>query len=129
MPAAAALKVFLVDDQVSMRVLIRQALQAIGIRHIREQSSAEAALPELQAERANLILSDHNMKGMSGLDFLSAIRADPNLAKTPFIMLTGAADREVVTKAIALGVNNYIVKPFTTAVLKQKIEQCFGSLT
>ena len=60
---------------------------------------------------------------------LRAIRTDEVLAKTVFIMLTGSSDREIVQKAAALGVNNYLVKPFAPAALKEKIERVFGALT
>jgi two-component system chemotaxis response regulator CheY len=51
------------------------------------------------------------------------------IGKTVFIMLTGSSDREVVQKAAALGVNNYLVKPFAPASLKDKIERVFGPLS
>ena len=75
------------------------------------------------------IISDYNMPGMDGLDLLAAVRGDTVINKTVFIMLTGSADREIVQKAAALGVNDYLVKPFAPAALKEKIERVFGALT
>jgi two-component system chemotaxis response regulator CheY len=69
------------------------------------------------------------MPEMDGLQFLEAVRGDPVIGKTVFIMLTGSADKEIVQKAAALGVNNYVVKPFAPAALKEKIERVFGELT
>ena len=69
------------------------------------------------------------MPDMDGLQFLEEVRKDPLIGKTVFIMLTGSADKEVVQKAAALGVNNYVVKPFSPATLKEKIERVFGELT
>jgi two-component system chemotaxis response regulator CheY len=66
---------------------------------------------------------------MDGLEFLKQVRADPVIGKTVFIMLTGSADKELVQTAAANGVNNYIVKPFAPAALKDKIERVFGELT
>jgi len=66
---------------------------------------------------------------MDGLEFLKAVRADPVIGKTVFIMLTGSSEKSVVQKAAELGVNNYVVKPFAPAALKEKIERVFGELS
>jgi len=129
MPAAAAIKVMVVDDQTSMRAMVRRALQDLGFKDIRDKPSAPEALQSVRSDRVHLILSDFNMPDMDGLQFLEQVRADPVIGKTVFIMLTGSSDREVVQKAAALGVNNYIVKPFAPAALKEKIERVFGELT
>jgi two-component system, chemotaxis family, chemotaxis protein CheY len=129
MPAASAIKVMVVDDQTSMRAMIRRTLQDLGFRDIRDKPSAVEALPAIKADRVHLVISDYNMPDMDGLQFLEAVRADAVIGKTVFIMLTGSADREVVQKAAALGVNNYVVKPFAPAALKEKIERVFGELS
>jgi two-component system chemotaxis response regulator CheY len=77
----------------------------------------------------HLVISDLNMPIMDGLALLSAVRAEPRLSNTAFIMLTSSGDAEQVKQAIALGVNNYLVKPFTIGTLKRKIESVFGPLT
>lgn len=129
MPAASAIKVMVVDDQTSMRAMIRRTLQDLGFKDVRDKSGAVEALAAVKADRVHLIISDYNMPDMDGLEFLQAVRADPVIGKTVFIMLTGSADRELVQKAAALGVNNYVVKPFAPAALKEKIERVFGELT
>jgi two-component system chemotaxis response regulator CheY len=129
MPAASAIKVMIVDDQASMRAMIRRALQDLGFKDIRDKAGAVEALPAVRSDRVHLIISDYNMPDMDGLTFLEAVRADPVIGKTVFIMLTGSADRDLVQKAAALGVNNYVVKPFAPAALKEKIERVFGELT
>jgi len=128
MPAAAAIKVMVVDDQTSMRAMIRRALQDLGFKDIRDKGAATEALAAIKADRVHLVISDYNMPEMDGLEFLEAVRQDPVIGKTVFIMLTGSADKEVVQKAAALGVNNYVVKPFAPAALKEKIERVFGEL-
>lgn len=129
MPAAAAIKVMVVDDQASMRAMIRRSLQDFGFEDVRDAPSAVEALTSVRTDRVHLIISDLNMPEMDGLQFLEEVRKDAVIGKTVFIMLTGSSDREVVQKAAALGVNNYLVKPFAPAALKEKIERVFGELT
>lgn len=129
MPAAAQIKVMVVDDQASMRAMIRRSLQDLGFRDVRDRGDAAEALEAVRSDRVHLIVSDYNMPDMDGLAFLEAVRRDPVIGKTVFIMLTGSADREVVQKAAALGVNNYLVKPFQPQALKDKIERVFGALS
>ena len=77
----------------------------------------------------HLVISDLNMPNMDGLELLRAVRAEPSIAKTAFILLTSRGESDLVRKAISLGVNNYITKPFTFGGLQQKIEAVFGPLT
>jgi len=118
-----------VDDQTSMRAMIRRALQDLGFKDVRDKPSAAEALQSVKNDRVHLIISDYNMPDMDGLEFLEAVRTDPVIGKTVFIMLTGSSDREIVQRAAALGVNNYVVKPFAPAALKEKIERVFGALS
>jgi len=129
MPAAAQIKVMVVDDQASMRAMIRRSLQDLGFKDVRDKGNAPEALAAIKSDRVHLIVSDYNMPFMDGLQFLEEVRGDPVIGKTVFIMLTGSSDREVVQKAASLGVNNYLVKPFAPAALKEKIERVFGELT
>jgi two-component system, chemotaxis family, chemotaxis protein CheY len=128
MPAAAKVKAIIVDDQLTMRSLVRSALQQIGVTDIREFPSAGEAFQDLKAKPAHVVFSDFNMPGMDGLEFLRAIRAEATTKATAFILLTGRADKELVQRAAQFGANNYMVKPFTVAILKQKLDQIFGVL-
>jgi two-component system, chemotaxis family, chemotaxis protein CheY len=129
MPAASALKVLVVDDQMTMRALVRSSLQQMGVTDINDAADGEAGLAALIAKPANLVISDFNMPKLDGLGFLRAIRSHAPISKTAFIMLTGRADKDLVARAAQFGVNNYISKPFTVAGLKEKIEEVFGALT
>jgi two-component system, chemotaxis family, chemotaxis protein CheY len=129
MPAAAAIKVLLVDDQLSMRALARAALQQIGFVDIADASDGEEAFRALLQKPVHLVISDFNMPKLDGLGLLRAIRSHEPVRGLAFIMLTGRADKELVQRAMQFGVNNYIVKPFTAAQLKSKIEEVFGALT
>jgi two-component system chemotaxis response regulator CheY len=129
MPVAAALKVLVVDDQLSMRQVTRMALEKIGVRLIHEAENGTAALAKAVAQPLDLIISDFNMPEMDGLGLLRAVRGHPAVRKLPFILITGRGDRELVVTAAQAGVNNYLVKPFTEAVLRQKVEEVMGKLS
>ena len=129
MPAAASLPVLIVDDQQTMRSLVRSGLQQLGFKDFKEAADGEAGLRALLTEGVKLVISDYNMPKLDGLGLLRAIRSHPPIRTTAFIMLTGRADKDLVARAVQFGVNNYLVKPFTVATLKEKIEAVFGPLT
>ena len=129
MPIASTLKVLIVDDQNSVRQMTRITLEELGIKTIHEAEEGKAAFAIATVQPIDLIISDFNMPEMDGLMLLRAVRGHAALRKLPFILLTGRGDRELVVKAAQAGVNNYLVKPFTTPILREKIEQVLGKLT
>jgi two-component system chemotaxis response regulator CheY len=129
MPNAVALKVLVVDDQESVRKMTSLILGEIGIRHIHEAENGKKAMEIASLQPIDLIISDYYMDGMDGLELLRAVRGHPVVRRVPFILLTGRGDRELVVKAAQAGVNNYLIKPFTAQVLRQKIEQVMGKLS
>ncbi|HWK95416.1 response regulator [Pseudolabrys sp. FHR47] len=129
MPVPGAIKVLVVDDQNSVRQMTRMALEEIGFRHIHEAENGVQAMETAAVQPLDLIISDYNMPEMDGLGLLRAVRGHPVARKVPFIMLTGRGDRELVVKAAQAGVNNYLVKPFTSAILRDKIEAVIGKLS
>ncbi|HYE42326.1 MAG TPA: response regulator [Caulobacteraceae bacterium] len=129
MPAASAITALIVDDQSSMRALIRTSLQQLGITQTREAADGELGLRAMIEKPAHLVISDFNMPNLDGLGLLRAVRAHAPTKGCAFIMLTGRADRDLVQRAVQFGVNNYLVKPFTVAQLKEKLEAVFGPLT
>ncbi len=129
MPAAAKLITGVVDDQATIRSLVQVTLNQIGIADVRQYPDGASALEKLRAQPVHVLFSDFNMPGMDGLELLRQIRADQAFSKMAFILLTGRADKELVQRAIQMGANNYLVKPFTAAQIKQKVEQVVGPLT
>ncbi|HTK35661.1 MAG TPA: response regulator [Caulobacteraceae bacterium] len=129
MPEARLLRVMVVDDQASMRALVRNSLADLGCRNVIECADGQDAVNELQHGSPNLIISDMTMPRLDGLSLLKIVRANPRLNKVGFIMLTSRADVELVKQAVALGVNNYLVKPFSLGGLRQKVEAVVGALT
>ncbi len=122
------LKVMVVDDQRTSRMLIRDALDQIGIQQVVFAVDGEEALKLMMATPCHIIISDFNMPKLDGLQLLKAIRTYPPTKKTPFIILTGRGDKELVQKAAGLGVNNFLVKPITVPVLQKTIEAVVGRL-
>ena len=129
MPAASALSVLIVDDQLTMRSLVRSGLNQIGVTNTREAGDGEEAVQSLVRRPVHLVITDYNMPKLDGLGLLRAIRTYEPIRNTAVIMLTGRADPELVQRAAQFGVNNYLVKPFTVATLRGKIEDVFGALT
>ena len=124
----AQLKVMVVDDQRTSRMLIRDALDQIGIQQVVFAVDGEEALKLMMAAPCHIIISDFNMPKLDGLQLLKAIRTYPPTRKTPFIILTGRGDKELVQKAASLGVNNFLVKPITVPVLQKTLEAVVGRL-
>ena len=129
MPAAKAITVMIADDQASMRAIIRNSLEQIGFSDIRETRDGEECLKAVIAKPVNLVISDFNMPNLDGIGLLRSIRVHPPTSKIAFIMLTGRTDIELLKQAKEYGVNNYVVKPFTVAGLKDRIEAVFGKLS
>ena len=125
MSADVAMPILVVDDYKTMIRIIRNLLKQLGFENIDDASDGSAALIKLRSKKYGLVISDWNMEPMTGYELLKEVRADPNLAKTPFIMVTAESKTENVIAAKKAGVNNYIVKPFNAATLKSKIEAVF----
>jgi two-component system chemotaxis response regulator CheY len=123
-----SMPVLVVDDYNTMIRIIRNLLKQLGFQNIDDASDGSAALNKMRARKYGLIISDWNMEPMTGYDLLREVRADPNLATTPFIMITAESKTENVIAAKKAGVNNYIVKPFNAATLKTKIEAVFPDM-
>lgn len=130
MPVAKELTILVVDDQQTIRSLARLGLEQLGVGEILEAEDGEAALKVIlmRKQPVHLIISDYNMPNLNGLSLLRAVRAHPPISKIAFIMLTGRADKDMVMTAVQHGVNNYLVKPFTVATLREKIEAVLGAL-
>jgi len=119
------MKILVVDDFSTMRRIVKNILRQIGFSNIEEAEDGNGALARMRQDKYDLVISDWNMPNMSGLELLKAIRADSALKGVPVLMVTAEAKKENVLEAIKAGVNNYIVKPFTAEILREKIEKIF----
>jgi two-component system, chemotaxis family, chemotaxis protein CheY len=117
--------VLVVDDNRTMARIVCNLLKQLGFANVEDACDAGAALDKMRSKRFCLVISDWNMEGMSGYDFLREVRGDPALKETPFIMVTAESKIENIVAAKKAGVSNYLLKPFDAQTLKAKIEGVF----
>ena len=122
------MKILVVDDFSTMRRIIKNLLKDLGFTNIQEADDGSTALPMLQQGSFDFVVTDWNMPGMQGIDLLRAIRDDDSLKHLPVLMVTAEAKKEQIIAAAQAGVNGYVVKPFTAATLKEKLEKIFERL-
>jgi len=121
------MKFLVVDDSVTMRRIILNALERIGYHDAVEAADGHEALAKFDPS-IGFIITDWNMPVMSGLEFARAVRATPAGQSVPILMVTTRGAREDIVTAVEAGVNNYILKPFTPSVLKEKIDRLLAGL-
>ena len=119
------MKILIVDDFSTMRRIIKNLLRDLGLNNTHEADDGNTALPMLKNGDFDFVVTDWNIPGMQGIDLLKAIRADESLRHLQVLMVTAEAKREQIIEAAQAGVNGYIVKPFTAATLKEKLDKIF----
>ena len=126
------LRILIIDDQEAMLDLLREFLRNLGFRRVDEAKSAVEALTKMREAALRdpyaLVFSDWNMHSISGLQLLQAVRREPGLDKTPFIMITGEASKDRVATAMEAGVTSFIVKPFSFEALRKRMTSVLGEL-
>jgi two-component system chemotaxis response regulator CheY len=119
------MKILVVDDFSTMRRIVKNLLRDLGFTNTVEADDGQTALPILEAGGIDFLVTDWNMPGMTGIDLLKAVRANPKLVDMPVLMVTAEAKKEQIIMAAQAGVNGYVIKPFTAGTLKEKIEKIF----
>ena len=119
------MKILIVDDFSTMRRIVKNLLGELGFSNTVEADDGNSALPILKQGGIDFLVTDWNMPGMTGRDLLKNIRADEKLKTLPVLMVTAESKREQIIEAAQAGVNGYIVKPFTAATLREKIDKIF----
>ena len=122
------LRFLVVDDFSTMRRIVRNLLKELGYTNVDEAEDGAIALQKLQAGGFDFVVTDWNMPNMDGLTLLQTIRATPTLKHLPVLMITAEAKRENIIAAAQAGASGYIVKPFTSAVLSEKLQKIFEKL-
>ncbi len=123
----ANLQILVVDDYITMVRIVRKLLKQIGYENVDEASNGQMALKMIQEKKYGLIISDWNMEPMTGYELLKHVRAAEETAKTPFILVTAESRHDNVAAAQKEGANEYLVKPFSAPVLKEKIEKALAA--
>jgi len=126
----AETRFLVVDDVDSMRSIVRAMIRDLGYYSIMEAHDATKALSVMQGAHdlgrpIEVVLSDWEMPGMSGLEFLETLRASAAYAHVPFIMITGADQRESIEAALRQGVSGYLVKLFNQDQLEAQLRAAY----
>ena len=124
----ANMKFLVVDDFSTMRRIVRNLLKELGFINVQEAEDGIDGLNKLRAEKFDFVVSDWNMPNMTGIDMLRAIRADASLKHLPVLMVTAEAKRENIIEAAQAGASGYVVKPFTSATLDEKLKKIFEKM-
>ncbi len=122
------MKILIVDDFSTMRRIIKNLLRDLGFNNTAEADDGKTALPMLRTGEFQFLVTDWNMPGMQGIDLLKAVRSEEAIKTIPVLMVTAEQKREQIVAAAEAGVNGYIVKPFTAATLKEKIDKIFARI-
>ena len=120
------MKFLVVDDSSTMRRIIKNTLKRIGHSDIEEAEDGVVAWEKVLQQKFDMIITDWNMPERNGLELVKLIRAKEEYNSIPIIMVTTEGGKKEVIIALKAGVNNYIVKPFTPQVLKEKLEAVLG---
>lgn len=126
MAVEMSMPILIVDDYRTMLRIVRNLLSKLGFTDIDEAADGSQALAMMKSRQYGLVISDWNMQPMTGFELLKTVRADETLKSVPFIMVTAESKVENVVAARQAGVNNYIIKPFSAAVLKAKLKAVLG---
>lgn len=120
------MRILVVDDFQTMRRIIINLLRQLGFNNVVEAADGALAYEKINDDNIDMVISDWNMPNMSGIDLLRKLRAEEKYKTLPFIMVTAEGKKENVIAAVQAGVNNYIVKPFNAATLKEKLVKVVG---
>ncbi|MBT0728252.1 chemotaxis response regulator CheY [Rosenbergiella australiborealis] len=123
--ADKALHFLVVDDFTTMRRIVRNLLKELGFTNVDEAEDGQEALNKLQAAHFDFVISDWNMPNMDGLTLLKTLRAEEKFANLPVLMVTAEAKKENIIAAAQAGASGYVVKPFTAAILEEKLNKIF----
>ncbi len=122
------MKLLVVDDSSTMRRIIKNTLSRLGYEDVLEGEDGVQGWTALNENPdIGMLITDWNMPEMNGLELVRKVRADGRFNDLPIIMVTTEGGKAEVITALKAGVNNYIVKPFTPQVLKEKLAVVLGT--
>jgi two-component system chemotaxis response regulator CheY len=116
------MRFLVVDDSPTMRRIVINALKSFGHEVFFEAGDGNEAIMVLKKEKIEFIITDWNMPNMSGLELTKMVRSTADIKDIPILMVTTRGLKQDIIEALKAKVNNYVVKPFTPQVLKEKID-------
>ena len=116
------MRCLVVDDSATMRRILINALKTIGYNDAVEAADGREALARCDAS-IEMVITDWNVPNIGGLELVKHLRSDPKTARIPILMVTTRSLKEDILQPVEAGINNYILKPFTPQVLKEKLDQ------
>lgn len=122
------MKFLVVDDSPTMRRIVINALKSFGYNDVIEAADGELAVDQLNAEKVDFVITDWNMPNMTGLELTQYIRGNEKFKSIPILMVTTRGLKADIIEALKARVNNYVVKPFTPQVLKEKMDAVLVAL-
>jgi two-component system, chemotaxis family, chemotaxis protein CheY len=120
-------KILVVDDSSTMRRILKMSLTRCGYPNVEEAGDGAEGLAQCQAKQYDCVMTDWNMPNMDGLQLILSLRAMPNYASIPILMVTTEGAKDDVIEALTRGATSYIVKPFTPETLNTKLKEVLGS--
>ena len=118
---ADELRFLVVDDFSTMRRIVCNLLKESGFTEMEEAEDGKSALAKLRKGKFDFVVCDINMPNVNGLEFLAETKKDAALKHIPILMVTAEARKEDILLAAQLGAAGYVVKPFTKAILEDKV--------
>ncbi|RPE04621.1 chemotaxis protein CheY [Candidatus Pantoea deserta] len=122
------LRFLVVDDFATMRRIVRNLLKDLGFNNVEEAEDGQDALNKMQQATFDFVISDWNMPNIDGLQLLTEIRSNPDWSTIPVLMVTAEAKKENIIAAAQAGASGYVVKPFTAAILEEKLNKIFEKI-
>ena len=117
----AKMKVLIVDDSRSLRLVLKRELNAIGITNTDAAEDGNAAIEALRREPFDLMLLDMEMPELDGMGVLRIIKADPELNHVPVIIVSGSEQFDRTVECIQMGAEDYLPKPFNSILLRARV--------
>ena len=130
MALKASMKILIVDHVSAMRGATKTMLSKVGFKNLVETDCAEKAWKKIEEgieeeEKVEFVITELDLPSMSGIEFLQSIRSNPQTKGVPVLIVTGDAEQTRIVEAVKAGANNFIVKPFSSQVLQDKIAAIF----
>ncbi len=123
------MKIMVIEDVELMKRLIIKHLNNFGYTDLVDASNGRDALEKLRFTKVDFIITDWIMPNISGIELTKFLRSNKAYEKIPILIISSNDEKEDVQKALRAGVNDYIVKPFTADVLKNKIESILKKIS